>query len=306
MRLNDLLRSDNISLVGRSYAALKEIEFSKFILQEMRQKQLEAVAVLVCKSSTRIIGIAFKDKFWTLVTDVVNMDPEFDRHALDFFERVQSSKKMTFYLTRSELHDAVLFILSSALLSGNNCECATRQRSYALAYSLERQERIRLLFKTKLELTCDLSKFKILEICCGNGMGTAVLRALGYNVFALDNDKCSICEGLYHGALEMDKAVVLDASTVSRYEFFNSQNFSCVIGLMLGSIYEFNKCSWQEILAETVSIVSRGVFIFTVHRKEEVDFVFEAMTNLGLKGEILDNRDSLGIYDQWVYIGKKE
>lgn len=305
MKVNDLLRSDNISLVRRSYAALKEIEFSKFILQEVLQKQVEAVAVLVCKSSTRITGIAFKDKFWTLVTDVVNMDPDFDKYALDFVDRVQSSKKMTFYVTRSELHDAVLFILSRALLSGNNCECAITQRSYALSYSLERQERIRLLFKTKLELMCELSKFKILEICCGNGMGTAVLRALGYNVFALDNDKCSICEGLYHGALEMDKTVVLDASTVSQYEFFKSQNFNCVIGLMLGSIYEFNKYSWQEILAETVSIISRGVFIFTVHKKEEVDFIFDALTNLGLKGEILDNRDNIGIYDQWVYIGKK-
>jgi hypothetical protein len=306
MRLNDLLKSDNISLVGSSYAALKEIEFSKYILQEMRNQQFEAVALLVSKNSNRIMGIAFKDKFWTLVTDVVNMDPEFDKRALDFFERVQCSKKMTFYLTRSELHDAVLFILSTALLNGINCECATRQRSYALAYSVERQERIRFLFKTKLELMCDFSNYKILEICCGNGMGTAVLRALGYHVFALDNDKCSICEGLYHGALEMDQTVVLDASTLSQYEFFNSQNFSCVIGFMLGSIYEFNKCTWQEILAETVSIFNRSVFIFTVHRKEEVDFIYDAMTNLGLEGEILDNRDSIGIYDQWVYIGKKE
>jgi SAM-dependent methyltransferase len=306
MRLNDLLRSDNISLVESSYAALKEIEFSKYILQEMRKKQLEVVALLVCRSNTRILGIAFKNKFWTLLTDVVNMNPEFGGCALDFFEEARTSKKMIFYLTKSELHETILFILSSVLLSGNNCECTIKQRSYALAYSLERHERIRTLFKTKLELMYDLSKYKILEICCGNGMGTAALRALGYNVFALDNDKCSVCEGLYHGILEMDKTVVLDASTISQYEFFNSQNFNCVIGFMLGSIYEFNKSSWQEILAEAVSIVSRGIFIFTVHKKEEVDFVYHAMTNLGLKGEIIDNRDTSGIYDQWVYTGKKE
>ena len=272
----------------------------------MRSTPLEVVARFVCKSSAHVIGIAFKDKFWTLVTDVVNLDSKFDECATEFFQRVRSSKKITFYLVRSELHNAILILLSNALLNGNNCECTIKQRSHALAYSIDRQERLRLLFETKLAPMYDIAESKILEICCGNGMATAVLRSLGYDTFALDNDKCSICEGLYHGALEMNKTVVLDASTLSHYEFFNSQSFNSVVGFMLGSIYEFNKHNWQQILAEAVSIVARGIFIFTVHKEEEVDFIYDAMANLGIDGRIIDNRDDTGIYDQWVYVGKKE
>ena len=272
----------------------------------MRSTPLEIVARFVCKSSAHVIGIAFKDKFWTLVTDVVNLDSEFDECATEFFQRARSSKKNTFYLVRSELHDAILVLLSNALLNGTNCECTIKQRSHALAYSIDRQERMRLLFETKLTLMYDIAGSKILEICCGNGMATSVLRSLGYDIFALDNDKCSICEGLYHGALEMNKTIVLDASTLSHYEFFNSQSFNSVVGFMLGSIYEFNKHNWQQILAEAVSIVARGIFIFTVHKEEEVDFIYDAMANLGIDGRIIDNRDDTGIYDQWVYVGKKE
>ena len=306
LRLSDLLDSDDINLVESSYAALKETGFSKYILQEMRSKSLEIVAQFICKNSAHVVGIAFKDKFWTLITDVVNLDSQFDKCAKNFFEQVQSSKKITSSLDRSELHDAVLIILSKALLNGTNCECTIKQRAYTLAYSIERQERIKSLFKTKIELAYDVRKNKMLEICCGNGMATAALRSLGYDIFALDNDKCSICEGLYHGALEMNKTVVLDASTISHYEFFNSKNFNSVVGFMLGSIYEFNKYDWLQIFAEAVSIVSRGIFIFTVQREEEVDFIYEVMTDLGIEGDIMDNRDNAGIYDQWVYIGKKE
>jgi len=306
LRLSDLFGSDEINLVEGSYAALKETGFSKYILQEMRSKSLEIVAQFVCKNSARVVGIAFKDEFWTLITDVVNLDSQFDKCAKDFFDQVRSSKKITYCLDRSELHDAVLIILSNALLNGTNCECNIKQRTDTLAYSLKRQERIKSLFKTKIELVYEVSKDKMLEICCGNGMATAALRSLGYEIFALDNDKCSICEGLYHGALEMNKTVVLDASTISHYEFFNSQNFNSVVGFMLGSIYEFNKYDWLKIFAEAVSMVNRGIFIFTVHKEEEIDFIYEVMADLGIEGDIMDNRDNSGIYDQWVYIGKKE
>ena len=123
MRLNELLGSDDINLVESSYAALKKTGFSKYILQEVQSTPLEVVARFVCKSSAHVIGIAFKDKFWTLVTDVVNLDSKFDECATEFFQRVRSSKKITFYLVRSELHNAILILLSNALLNGNNCEC---------------------------------------------------------------------------------------------------------------------------------------------------------------------------------------
>jgi hypothetical protein len=52
--------------------------------------------------------------------------------------------------------------------------------------------------------------------------------------------------------------------------------------------------------------MSEGVVLLTVHKKEEVDFIYSEMQGIGIDGEIIDNRDDTSIYDQWVYIGVKE
>ncbi|MGZ4904388.1 MAG: hypothetical protein ACXV5I_06205, partial [Halobacteriota archaeon] len=44
---------------------------------------------------------------------------------------------------------------------------------------------------------------------------------------------------------------------------------------------------------------------FTVHKKEEADFVRSVMDGTGVKGELVDNRSDTSIYDQWVYVGVK-
>jgi hypothetical protein len=75
---------------------------------------------------------------------------------------------------------------------------------------------------------------------------------------------------------------------------------------MLGAIYEFNKTDWQKILSEAAAIVNEGLFLLTVHKKEEIDFIDKTMNGFGIKGQIIDNRDDTSIYDQWVYIGVKE
>jgi hypothetical protein len=75
---------------------------------------------------------------------------------------------------------------------------------------------------------------------------------------------------------------------------------------MLGAIYEFNKADWQKILSEAAAIVNEGLFLLTVHKKEEIDFIDKTMNSFGIKGQIIDNRDDTSIYDQWVYIGVKE
>jgi hypothetical protein len=46
--------------------------------------------------------------------------------------------------------------------------------------------------------------------------------------------------------------------------------------------------------------------LLTVHKKEEIDFIHKTMQDLGIKGQVVDNRDDTSIYDQWVYIGVKE
>ncbi|MDD1721511.1 MAG: hypothetical protein LUP95_05950, partial [Euryarchaeota archaeon] len=126
-----------------------------------------------------------------------------------------------------------------------------------------------------------------------------------YNIYAFDSDKCAVCEGLLHGALQKEKTLVLDGRYLSRYDFSKYYHFNCVTGFMLGEIYEFNKTEWERILLEAATILADGLFVFTVHKKEEADFVWSVMDGMGIQGELVDNRNDTSIYDQWVYIGVK-
>jgi hypothetical protein len=45
--------------------------------------------------------------------------------------------------------------------------------------------------------------------------------------------------------------------------------------------------------------------VFTVHKEEEITILKEVMDEIGMSGLIIDNRDDAGMYDQWVYLGRK-
>jgi hypothetical protein len=304
MDLKQVLNTTSVLLVDNTYAGLKDTTFSKYLLIEMRDSPLNATKAFICDG--RIRGVAFKQDFWTLVTDIVRFDPEFESYATALLQGARCNKKQSYTVEAADFHRAIVTLLCDLLVSGESCDCIGGRRSHMLAYSSERQERLQLLFKTKIELLFDMGAAEMLEICCGNGMGTAALYDLGYNVYALDNDKCAICEGLFHGALRKEKTAVLDARYLSEYEFAQYHKFRSVVGFMLGEIYEFNKTDWQKILSEAATIVNNGLFLFTVHKKEEINFIYETMEGFGIEGQVIDNRDDTTIYDQWVYIGVKE
>jgi SAM-dependent methyltransferase len=304
MDLKQVLNTTSVLLVDNTYAGLKDTTFSKYLLAEMLDSPLDATTAFICDG--RIRGVAFKQDFWTLVTDIVRFDPEFESYAAALLQGAKCNKKQSCTVEAADFHRAIVTLLCDLLVSGESCDCHGGRRSHILAYSSERQERLQLLFKTEIELLFDLGAAEMLEICCGNGMATTALYDLGYNVYALDNDKCAICEGLFHGALRKEKTAVLDARHLSEYEFAQYHEFRSVVGFMLGAIYEFNKTDWQKILSEAAAVVNEGLFLLTVHKKEEIDFIDKTMKGFGLKGQVVDNRDDTSIYDQWVYIGVKE
>ena len=303
MDLKQVLDAPSVLLVDNIYAGLKETAFSKYLLAEMIGSAIDAVSAFICDG--RIRGIAFKQDFWMLVTDIVKYDPEFESYAVALFDSAECERKRSFAVEAADFHGAIVTLLCDLLLSGGSCECLGGRRSHILAYSRERQERLQLLFRTKIEPCYDLRGGETLEICCGNGMATAVLRDMGYGVFALDNDKCAVCEGLFHGALLRQETAVLDARYLSEYELHRYHKFRCVVGFMLGAIYEFNKADWRKILSQAAAMISEGFLLFTVQKKEEVDFIERTMQDCGIEGRVTDNRDDTSIYDQWVYVGFK-
>lgn len=167
-----------------------------------------------------------------------------------------------------------------------------------MVYIESRNERLKgILDKYKL-------KGKILEICCGNGMSTLPLHKMGYDPLSIDLDKCQICQGLEHNVLDPKRTIVLDATRLS--EFFYENSFDTIAGFMLGTIYSFNRGIWEKMMAQAVKLLKPdGMILLTVNKKEEIEILQNALSRNGIRGQLIDNTDGKGIYDQWIYLGNK-
>jgi SAM-dependent methyltransferase len=142
---------------------------------------------------------------------------------------------------------------------------------------------------------------RILEVCCGDGMATQALLRLGHSPWSMDSDRCDLCQALKAGLMNPQRSFVMDARLLPY--FFPSDSFDAVMGFMVGLIDRSNWPAWKEILL-TASRLARKVF-YTVYTRKEAELIAQALSEDGWKGEIIDNRDSKGIYDQWAYEGTR-
>ncbi len=200
--------------------------------------------------------------------------------------------------------DAVNEYYSLMLVNRNLCpECSTRPESYGSVFSEQRVKRVSEIFQN-LEKKGFSLEGRVLEVCCGNGMSTLALYRLGLDPLALEVNKCTVCQGLEHGVLNPKKALVMDATQVSRY--FEPGSFDVVVGFMLGLVYEFNKDLWTGIVNEAAKVVTEGgLLLFTVKSRPEIEILAKALRGAGVEGEIVDNTDADGVFDQWYFVGKK-
>src|SRR5665647_3454428 len=90
MDLKQVFNTASVLLVDNTYAGLKDTTFSKYLLTEMINSPLDATAALICDG--RIRGVAFKQEFWTLVTDIVRFDPKFESYSAALLQKTKFNK----------------------------------------------------------------------------------------------------------------------------------------------------------------------------------------------------------------------
>jgi len=145
---------------------------------------------------------------------------------------------------------------------------------------------------------------KILEICCGNGMSTLGLYEEEIVPLSVDINAEDICIGLAHNVLKPEKTIIMDATTLSRN--LDTEMFDTVIGFMIGTIYEFNKNLWFSIAGEALKMLKPGGFLLlTLQAEHEAVWVSDYLKSKGVAGEIIDNRDDMTYYDEWIYFARK-
>jgi len=157
----------------------------------------------------------------------------------------------------------------------------------------DRIEKIRSLLQEKLG--SQISGVAI-DSCCGSGIGSMILREMGADVLAYDNDPDLLALGVKKGRLLREKTVCIDGRSASAY----LPDAKIGVGIMFGQMYTYTKDIWQPIVEELAGITEKT--LITVATEEEAKWVQEWANGVGHRLEISENeRDP--IYDRWVCFG---
>lgn len=316
MLLQELFGIDeDIYFVEESYLAQRTIERTLDYLNGVRKfAEARKVRLLRVREGEQTLGLLLFNSadeevpvdFWSVFTGALAADSyKKDFEALIDSLLTSNLPERDIEISSETWRDAVNEYYSLMLVNRNLCPgCAVKPESYGSVFSENRVRRVAEIFDV-LQKKGIYPEGRLLEVCCGNGMSTLALYRLGLNPLAVEINKCTVCQGLEQGVLNPQRTVVMDATALSRY--FEPGSFDAVMGFMLGLVYEFNKALWITIMREAVSVANEGaLMLFTVSSKPEAEILAGALLRAGVKGEIVDNTDSEGTYDQWFFVGRKQ
>jgi hypothetical protein len=131
------------------------------------------------------------------------------------------------------------------------------------------------------------------DCCCGSGVGSLVLRDLGYTPLAYDNDASLLTRGLATGRLLPAETMCLDARVASRY----IEPVPRGIGIMMGEINDFSREMWEAIVQE-LFLASQHTLI-TVGTEIEAKLIRQWGEEMERTVEVTENPAD-PIYDLWV------
>lgn len=142
------------------------------------------------------------------------------------------------------------------------------------------------------------SRETCIDACCGSGVGSLVLRDLGYTPLSFDNDPALLSLGLSTGRLLPEETMWIDAMKVSQY----TSPVPKGIGIMMGEINSFSQEMWQQIVSELFAVTEET--LITVGTEPEAQLIRDWGEGLGRTVEISENPAD-PIYDIWVCRSKK-
>lgn len=289
--LNQLLdtnEDEDVFLAEESWQDLLELPITRQILQE----DLDADACIEIKDLGFALHLSQPAELWLLLTDHYSSSKILSKHA----ERWRSKIIKTVQASETDFFCALTEYLSTSLAAELFCESCPEKGSPL--YVEERINRLATLLQPMLS-----EDESMLEICCGSGMATQALIRNGFRPLSMDYDRCDLCQGLKSGLMDPRRCFILDARLLA--QIFPEGSFNTVLGFMVGLIDDFNWPLWREILLSAARLAKNKV-LFTVYTQKEAELIAKALGDIGWLGRVIDNGDSKGIYDQWVYLAVKQ
>jgi hypothetical protein len=132
-----------------------------------------------------------------------------------------------------------------------------------------------------------------IDCCCGSGVGSAVLRDLGFSPLSYDNDESLLSRGLTEKRLLPKETMWIDATIVSRY----IDPVPKGIGIMMGEINTFSQDMWAQIIEELYTITKET--LITVGTEKEALLIQDWGKEMKRDIEIIENPAD-PIYDLWA------
>jgi hypothetical protein len=132
-----------------------------------------------------------------------------------------------------------------------------------------------------------------IDCCCGSGVGSAVLRDLGYSPLSYDNDEYLLSRGLTEKRLLPEETMWIDATIASRYV----KPVPKGVAIMAGEFNSFNQEMWERIIGELCSNTHET--LITVGTEKEAILVLEWGTALDKSVSVKENPAD-PLYDRWV------
>jgi hypothetical protein len=132
-----------------------------------------------------------------------------------------------------------------------------------------------------------------LDCCCGSGVGSAVLRRMGMQPLAYDNDAALLSRGLAGGRLLSEETMWIDAARAGEY----LDPVPRGVAVMVGEINVFTDRMWEEILGQFLHLA--GEAVITVGTEGEVQRIRE-WAGAGRSEVRVHENDRDLFYDRWV------
>jgi hypothetical protein len=286
-RILELDDQESILLAEESWQDLLDLPVTEQILKE----GLDADGCIEINGLGYALHLQEPAPIWLVITDRYSkrkISPQEAEGWQSLIGRRVEAEEEDFLLAINEC-------LSLSLAGELFCQSCLPQAG--TQYVEERIERLMHLLPPMLP-----EEGRLLEICCGSGMATQALLSLGHRPMVVDSDRCEVCQGLKAGKLEPERCMVLDARLLS--SIFLPRSFRAVLGFMVGLIDDFNWPAWKEILLLSASLAEERV-LFTVYTQKEAELIARALQGEGWSVEVIDNRDSKGIYDQWACLASR-
>lgn len=281
--LNHLLGLSDDESVFLAEESLQDL-ISLPVTTEILEQGLDADSCIELPGFGAAFHFCQPEEFWLLLTDRYSGHKTLQSLCEAFDER------RVVKANDGEFFSAIMEYFSLSLAGGLLCDSCPVEGSPLLAE--ERIGRLEAFLKPRLP-----SKKSILEICCGDGSATQALLRLGHRPLSMDSDRCDVCQALKSGLLDPRGSFVLDARLLP--SFFPAGSFDIVLGFMVGLIDRSNRSLWEEIIHKGSGLARERV-LFTVYTQKEAELIARSLESAGWSGEVIDNSDSGGIYDQWA------